>query len=182
MPATSLTIDLASRVPHPEEAGNVQLKLSAAKGNAMELRMRSRRIALRNFPMKPAAVLILWCLGAVLVLSAVHRRSSSAAYADGSGFSTDKNVKQEAGATVEKATNQPDRRDLPLPPPRGIRSFTGRVVKVADHYLLKDALLGRTYDVDPQPAVRGFEGMTVRLDGSLDSRGKTIRLEHPWRY
>ena len=67
----------------------------------------------------------------------------------------------------------------PLP---GVRSFTGRVVKVGNRYALQDAVVGAIYDIDPQPAARDFEGMMVRLNGTLDPSGKIIHLEPPQRY
>lgn len=70
---------------------------------------------------------------------------------------------------------------LPLAPPPGLRSFAGRVEKVGNRYVLEDALLGARYEIDPQEAVRVFEGMMVRLNGALDPTGKIIHLEHPLR-
>jgi hypothetical protein len=79
-------------------------------------------------------------------------------------------------------SKQPTTAVVPLRPPTGVRSFTGRVVKIGNRYVLKDAVVGVTYDVNPQQAVTVFEGMTVRLNGTLDPSGNIIRLESPQRY
>jgi hypothetical protein len=79
-------------------------------------------------------------------------------------------------------SKQPTTALVPLRPPTGVRSFTGRVVKIGNRYVLKDAVVGVTYDVNPQQAVTVFEGMTVRLNGTLDASGNIIRLESPQRY
>jgi len=79
-------------------------------------------------------------------------------------------------------TKQPMTELFPVPAPTGVRSFTGRVVKVRNRYVLKDAVIGGIYDIDPQAAVSDLEGMVVRLKGTLDPSGNIIRLESPQRY
>ena len=163
--------------------GGAQRATASASRIAKEGTMRPTKSSSPRSLLGGVPVLVL-CLGAFLLSSGEYRqhRRPNAAYADDSGFVATRTEMGDTQIGGQKSEAKLGGDNLPLSPPPGIRSFTGRVVKVAHRYLFKDALLGTTYEVDPQPAVRAFEGMTVRLNGALDSRGKTIHLQHPSRY
>lgn len=59
----------------------------------------------------------------------------------------------------------------------GVQTFSGTIVKQGDKYMLQDEASGQTYDVDHQDEVQKYVGKRVRVHGTLDPSGKTIRLQ-----
>jgi uncharacterized protein YdeI (BOF family) len=57
------------------------------------------------------------------------------------------------------------------------QTFTGTIMKSGDKYVLKDSASGTMYDVDRQDLVKTHEGKRVRIQGTLDSDGKTIHVK-----
>lgn len=55
------------------------------------------------------------------------------------------------------------------------QTFVGTIVKAGDKFMLKDAS-GKSWDVDHQDVVKKFEGKQVKITGTLDADGKTIRM------
>jgi hypothetical protein len=54
------------------------------------------------------------------------------------------------------------------------QTFTGRIVKDGDQYVLKAS--GATYQLAEQSNVKRFEGQDVKIVGTLDAGGNTIRI------
>lgn len=61
-------------------------------------------------------------------------------------------------------------------PAGSTQSFSGRVTKSGDKYVLQDAS-GKSYDVDRQEELKKYEGKQVRIQGTLDPDGKTIHVK-----
>jgi uncharacterized protein YdeI (BOF family) len=59
----------------------------------------------------------------------------------------------------------------------GSQTFTGTIAKSGDKFVFQDTASGNTYDIDHQEQVSQFEGMKVRVHGSLDASGKMIHLQ-----
>src|SRR2546422_4780684 len=57
------------------------------------------------------------------------------------------------------------------------QTFTGTIMKSDDKYVLKDSDSGTMYDIDRQDLVKTHEGKRVRIQGTLDSDGKTIHVK-----
>ena len=57
------------------------------------------------------------------------------------------------------------------------QTFTGTIMKSDDKYVLKDSASGTMYDIDRQDLVKTHEGKRVRIQGTLDSDGKTIHVK-----
>ena len=55
----------------------------------------------------------------------------------------------------------------------GTQTFSGTVVKQGDKYVLKDDS-GKVYDIDHQTDVAKFDGKRVRVQGTLDPKGKIL--------
>jgi hypothetical protein len=55
------------------------------------------------------------------------------------------------------------------------QTFTGKIVKAGDKYVLKTAG-GDTYPLDQQDTARQYENKDVKVTGSLDSGTNTIRV------
>lgn len=129
--------------------------------------------------------LVLWSVSSLLSVGGGAWQSGGqlkAQQAGGSGATVKEKVSEQTQTGREEQERHEWPRAVPSCRPPGVRSFTGRVVKVGHRYLLEDALLGTTYDIEPQEAVREFEGMILRLDGALDPGCKIIRLQRPVRY
>ena len=57
-----------------------------------------------------------------------------------------------------------------------VQTFAGTIVKAGDKYVLQDAS-GTSFDVDRQDLVKPHEGKKVRINGTLDTDGKTIHVK-----
>lgn len=56
------------------------------------------------------------------------------------------------------------------------QTFTGKVAKSGSKLVLKDSATKATYALDDQDKAKQFEGQTVKVTGSLDSKTNTIRV------
>jgi hypothetical protein len=56
------------------------------------------------------------------------------------------------------------------------QTFSGRVVKSKDQFVLKDRSTNNTYKLDRQDIARQYEGKDVKVAGTLDSSDNTIRI------
>jgi hypothetical protein len=57
-----------------------------------------------------------------------------------------------------------------------VQTFAGTIMKSGDKYILQDTS-GTNYDIDRQDLVKSHEGKKVRISGTLDPDGKTIRVK-----
>jgi uncharacterized protein YdeI (BOF family) len=57
-----------------------------------------------------------------------------------------------------------------------VQTFSGTITKAGDKYVLQDTS-GTSYDIDRQDLVKSHEGKKVRINGTLDSDGKTIHVK-----
>ncbi len=62
-------------------------------------------------------------------------------------------------------------------PDQAMKSFSGKIVKEGDLFVLKDAVSGASYQLDDQKQARKFEGKDVRVNGSLDTASNTIHVQ-----
>ena len=56
------------------------------------------------------------------------------------------------------------------------QTFSGTIMKSGSKYVLQDAASGKTYDIDNQDVAKKYDGKQVRINGTLDSDGKTIHV------
>ena len=57
-----------------------------------------------------------------------------------------------------------------------MQNFSGRVIKMAGKYVLRDTASKTTYALDDQEKAKQFEGQAVQVTGTLDPQTKTIRV------
>jgi uncharacterized protein YdeI (BOF family) len=58
------------------------------------------------------------------------------------------------------------------------QSFSGKVVKEGDTYVLRDEANNKTYKLDNQEKAGENEGKTVKVNGTLDSTSETIHVSN----
>jgi len=80
----------------------------------------------------------------------------------------------------DKAVPQPDpqQKTEPNPPdqaPTQTQTFTGKIVKDADRFVLKVSS-GTSYQLDSQSGASQYENRLVKVVGVLDSGSNTIRV------
>jgi Protein of unknown function (DUF5818) len=56
------------------------------------------------------------------------------------------------------------------------QTFSGRIVKSKDQFVLKDRSSNNTYKLDRQDIAKQYEGKDVKVAGTLDSSDNTIRV------
>ena len=56
------------------------------------------------------------------------------------------------------------------------RTFSGKIVKSKDEFLLKDTTSNTTYKLDRQDLAKQYRGKQVKVTGTLDSSDNTIRV------
>jgi len=59
-------------------------------------------------------------------------------------------------------------------PDQQAQTFTGKISKKADKYILRSSSM--TYDLDDQEKARSFEGKDVKVTGTLDAQTNTIHV------
>lgn len=57
-----------------------------------------------------------------------------------------------------------------------VKTFTGKIMKSGDEFLLQDSIGESTYQLDDQRQAKGFEGKSVKVTGSVDPVTKTIHV------
>ncbi len=61
-------------------------------------------------------------------------------------------------------------------PAQQAQTFTGKISKKDDKYVLRDASAKMTYDLDDQEKAKSFEGKDVKVTGTLDAQTNTIHV------
>ena len=56
------------------------------------------------------------------------------------------------------------------------QTFSGRIVKSKDQFVLKDRSTNHTYKLDRQDIAKQYQGKDVKVAGTLDSSDNTIRV------
>ena len=84
----------------------------------------------------------------------------------------DKGIPQPDPQTTQPANPQAPQQS---PSPTQTQSFTGKIVKDGDKYILK-AAGNTTYQLDEQSGARQYEDKDVKITGTLDSGTNTIRI------
>ena len=56
------------------------------------------------------------------------------------------------------------------------QTFSGRIVKSKDQFVLKDKSSNNTYKLDRQDIAKQYRGKDVKVSGTLDSANNTIRV------
>jgi len=81
----------------------------------------------------------------------------------------------------DKGTPQPDQQSAQAPQPQTptqpkveTQTFTGKIVKAGDKYVLKGSSM--TYQLDEQSGVQKYEDKDVKVVGTLDAGSNTIRV------
>lgn len=60
--------------------------------------------------------------------------------------------------------------------PDAKRTFSGRIVKSKDQFVLKDRSNNNTYKLDRQDIAKQYQGKDVKVSGTLDSADNTIHV------
>ncbi len=61
-------------------------------------------------------------------------------------------------------------------PAEQAQTFTGKISKHGDKYILRDTAAKMTYDLDDQDKAKSFEGKDVQVTGTLDAQTNTIHV------
>jgi Protein of unknown function (DUF5818) len=56
------------------------------------------------------------------------------------------------------------------------QTFTGKITKSGEKFVLKDSASKSTYVLDDQGKAKQFVGQTVQVTGTLDAQSNTIRI------
>ena len=56
------------------------------------------------------------------------------------------------------------------------QTFTGKISKKGDKYVLRDSSSKMTYELDDQEKVKSFDGKDVKVTGTLDAQTQTIHV------
>ncbi len=56
------------------------------------------------------------------------------------------------------------------------QTFTGKITKSGEKFVLKDSAGKSTYVLDDQDKAKQFVGQSVQITGTLDAESKTIRI------
>jgi uncharacterized protein DUF5818 len=88
-------------------------------------------------------------------------------------------VAQQDGDPAAPTAQQPEQSQQPyssMDQQSDVKTFTGKIMKSGDEFVLQDSIGESSYQLDDQRQAKGFEGKSVKVTGAVDPVTKTIHI------